>query len=141
MKNPLYKKEWTVQKYSIMRATHLAKYKLNPSMKKKLKKTSDSYLIYHSNDKYWGDKTGKNRMGKLLMEIRSELFKIPNNFNSIKVSNIRKNIDNNTINNNTINNNTINNKTINNKTVSLKNNRRNIKLNRIRKTKKKYLGR
>ena len=93
-KNPNYKKEWAVQKYPIMRSTHILKYNLNPEMKKKLKEVGESYLIQHSNDKYWGNKeNGKNLLGKLLMEIRTELFGGVNKYGTLKIKELRKVIE------------------------------------------------
>ena len=64
-------------KDQIMKNCIIAKFKQNPDIKQQLLDTGDAELIEDSPvDYYWGcgkDGTGKNMLGKLLMEIRSEL--------------------------------------------------------------------
>lgn len=61
-----------------MKEALTAKFSQYESLKELLLSTNDSILIEHTNnDSYWGDGgngTGKNMLGKLLMEVR-ETFK------------------------------------------------------------------
>jgi len=72
--------DWEEIKDDIMRKALLAKFTQHPSLKKQLLATHDSYLVEHTkNDRYWGDGgdgTGKNMLGKLLVELRNELLSI-----------------------------------------------------------------
>ena len=62
-----------------MRDALRAKFTQHPSLRSLLLHTGDAELIEHTkNDRYWadgGDGTGKNRLGQLLMELRTELRK------------------------------------------------------------------
>jgi hypothetical protein len=62
-----------------MRAALQAKFAQHPGLRSFLLQTGDAELIEHTkNDSYWadgGDGTGKNRLGQLLMELRTELRK------------------------------------------------------------------
>lgn len=74
------KPEWKNVKNNIMREVLFAKFTQHPELKNKLLKTSPLTLVEHTeNDHYWGDGgngSGKNMLGKLLMEVRSSLQKI-----------------------------------------------------------------
>ncbi len=80
------------------------KFEADQELKKKLKQTGDAYLIQHpSNNEntFWGDSIsdnkkveGLNMMGKLLMELREEMFGIKNEFVRIKPANIKKFLNN-----------------------------------------------
>ena len=52
------------------------KFRAHEQLKVKLLETGERQLIEHTvNDKYWGDGgdgSGKNKLGKLLMKLRSE---------------------------------------------------------------------
>jgi hypothetical protein len=69
--------DWEAVKDDVMRAALRAKFEQHPKLKSLLLSTGDAELIEHTrNDSYWadgGDGTGKNRLGILLMELRSEL--------------------------------------------------------------------
>ena len=71
--------DWETVKDDIMREALQAKFGRNPSLRSLLLETGDAELIEHTrNDSYWadgGDGSGKNRLGQLLMELRTELRK------------------------------------------------------------------
>ena len=60
-----------------MREAVLAKFTQHESLRAILLSTSDAKLIEHTeNDSYWGDGgdgSGKNMLGRILMEIRQQL--------------------------------------------------------------------
>ena len=64
-------------KDQLMKTCLLAKFRHHPDLKLQLLDTGDNELIEDSKvDAYWGigeDGNGQNKLGKLLMEIRSEL--------------------------------------------------------------------
>lgn len=68
---------WEQVKDNIMYEVVLAKFSQHPDLKEKLLATSDALLVEHTeNDKYWGDggnDSGKNMLGKTLMEVRKVL--------------------------------------------------------------------
>jgi DNA-directed RNA polymerase II subunit RPB2 len=69
--------DWDVIKERVMKAALLTKFQQNPSQLLLLQATGDKKLIYTSPaDVYWGDGArgkGKNRLGVLLEEVRTEL--------------------------------------------------------------------
>ncbi len=69
--------DWEAVKEDIMREALRAKFAQHPDLRSLLLSTGDAELIEHTtNDHYWadgGDGTGKNRLGQLLMELRTEL--------------------------------------------------------------------
>jgi hypothetical protein len=71
------RKDWEESKDDIMREALRAKFTQNKELKRILLETDDAILIEHThNDFYWadgGDGSGKNMLGKLLMELREEL--------------------------------------------------------------------
>lgn len=75
-KRPL-RKDWEEVKDDIMREALRAKFTQNKDLKKILLESGDAELVEHTaNDSYWGDGgngSGKNMLGKLLMELREEL--------------------------------------------------------------------
>lgn len=75
-KRPL-RADWEQVKDDIMREVVRAKFTQHKSLKETLLATGDAILVEHTtNDRYWGDGgdgTGKNMLGKILMEIREEL--------------------------------------------------------------------
>ena len=131
-KNPKYTLTWNKNRYQIMKDLTKMKFKLNPE----LKNTGDSYLLEHpdtNNNTYWGDSIsedgkieGANMMGKLLMELREEMFGIKSEFVKIKVSNMKKELNSITLN-----------KTKLNKT---KLNKSKLNKNKYNKTKKRMFG-
>jgi ribA/ribD-fused uncharacterized protein len=77
-KKPL-RKDWESVKYDIMKEILIEKFKQNKLLGKKLLETGNAVLIEHTtNDNIWGDGgdgTGKNLLGKCLMEVREILSK------------------------------------------------------------------
>ena len=75
-KRPL-RKDWETVKDDIMREALRAKFTQNDELKKILLETGDAELVEHTaNDRYWGDGgdgSGRNMLGKLLMELREQL--------------------------------------------------------------------
>jgi ribA/ribD-fused uncharacterized protein len=71
--------DWEAMKDDIMREALEAKFKQHPGLRSLLLETGDAELIEHTrNDSYWGDGwdgSGKNRLGQLLMELRTKLRK------------------------------------------------------------------
>lgn len=71
------RKDWEAVKDDIMREALRAKFTQHKDLKKILLETDNAILVEHTaNDNYWGDGgdgSGKNMLGKLLMEIREEL--------------------------------------------------------------------
>lgn len=69
--------DWDDVKYHVMKKVCLAKFLQHPDLRKQLIETGDEELIEDSPvDYYWGcgaDGSGKNMLGKLLMELREEL--------------------------------------------------------------------
>jgi hypothetical protein len=77
MKLPI-RPDWEQIKDDVMRKVVKAKFEQHPDLKEMLLGTGDAILIEHTeNDQYWGDGgngSGKNMLGKVLMEVR-ELLK------------------------------------------------------------------
>ena len=69
--------DWDEAKYQVMKEVCVAKFLQHADLRKQLMDTGDQELIEDSPvDYYWGcgkDGTGKNMLGKILMEIREEL--------------------------------------------------------------------
>lgn len=76
--NPL-RIDWEEIKDGVMKKAVLAKVMQHYEVRKMLLDTGDAILIEHTkNDSYWGDGgdgSGKNMLGKILMEIRADLTK------------------------------------------------------------------
>jgi len=78
--------DWEVIKDDIMREALYAKFTQHPDLNEKLLATVNAKIVEHTtNDSYWGDGgdgSGRNMLGKLLMEtrerIRNELFNSAN---------------------------------------------------------------
>lgn len=72
-----YRKGWDEVKLGIMKEILHAKVAQHPYVKKKLLESGDKELIENSwRDSYWGwglDKNGENHLGKLWMEVRTEV--------------------------------------------------------------------
>ena len=73
--------DWEQVKDDVMRNAIRAKFTQYPELRELLVGTGDTELVEHTtNDHYWadgGDGTGKNMLGKILMEIRKELTSGP----------------------------------------------------------------
>lgn len=71
------RQKWDNMKDNIMYEALVAKFTLHEDLKEILLDTGEKLLIEHTeNDDYWGDGgngKGKNKLGKLLMKVRSEL--------------------------------------------------------------------
>ncbi len=69
--------DWEQIKENVMRDALRAKFTQHPALRTLLLGTGDAELIEHTtNDSYWGDGgdgSGRNRLGALLMELRTEL--------------------------------------------------------------------
>jgi N-glycosidase YbiA len=69
--------DWETVKDDVMREALRAKFTQHAALRALLLATGSADLIEHTKtDRYWadgGDGTGKNRLGKLLMELRREL--------------------------------------------------------------------
>jgi N-glycosidase YbiA len=69
--------DWESVKDEVMRTALFAKFSQHPDLKSLLLGTGDATIVEHTdNDNYWGDGgdgTGRNMLGRMLMEIRSEL--------------------------------------------------------------------
>lgn len=76
-KRPL-RGDWDEVKDSIMRQAVSAKFHQHPSLATMLIETGDADIVEHTeNDAYWGDGgdgKGENRLGQILMDVRSELL-------------------------------------------------------------------
>lgn len=72
-----FRPDWNAVKDEVMMTALRAKFTQHPELHELLLSTGDAVLIEHTkNDSYWadgGDGTGRNRLGELLMELRSEL--------------------------------------------------------------------
>ncbi|HTI71469.1 MAG TPA: NADAR family protein [Candidatus Limnocylindria bacterium] len=79
-KRPL-RSDWDVVKEDVMREALAAKFAQNLAIRSLLLATGDAELVEHTaNDRYWadgGDGTGRNRLGQLLMELRSQMQSCP----------------------------------------------------------------
>jgi len=77
-KRPL-RRDWESVKDDIMRRAVLAKFEAHADIRQILLDTGDEPIIENApSDYYWGcgaDGTGKNRLGKILMEVRDMLRK------------------------------------------------------------------
>jgi ribA/ribD-fused uncharacterized protein len=75
-KNPL-RKDWESVKDDIMREAVFAKFTQHDSLRELLLSTGDAPLVEHTDkDSYWGDGgdgSGKNMLGKILVETRRRL--------------------------------------------------------------------
>lgn len=74
--NPL-RDDWDCVRDNIMRLAVIEKFKQNDEARNILLATNDLILVEHTkNDSYWadgGDGSGKNMLGKILMEVRGIL--------------------------------------------------------------------
>ena len=75
-KRPL-RGDWEAVKDDVMRTALRAKLAQHADVRDLLLSTGDAELVEHTtNDRYWGDGgdgTGRNMLGRLLMELRAEL--------------------------------------------------------------------
>jgi len=77
------RRDWESVKVGIMRDAVRAKFTQHETLRALLLSTGDAKLVEHTeNDSYWGDGgdgSGKNMLGQILMEIRTELRENPRN--------------------------------------------------------------
>ena len=75
------RRDWEGVKDAIMREAVLAKFSQHEDLRATLLGTGDAELVEHTtNDSYWGDGgdgSGKNRLGRILVEVREELRQSP----------------------------------------------------------------
>lgn len=75
-KRPL-RRDWESVKDGIMRAAVLAKFTQHSELRETLLATGDALIVEHTErDHYWGDGgdgSGKNMLGRILMEVREQL--------------------------------------------------------------------
>ena len=76
-KEKTIRQDWDAIREDVMKKAIAAKFEQNPALKKMLLDTQNKPLIEaNSSDSYWGygrNKKGKNRLGILLMELRTKL--------------------------------------------------------------------
>jgi ribA/ribD-fused uncharacterized protein len=69
--------DWETVKDDIMREAVLAKFQQHPNLQTLLLSTGDAEIVEHTkNDSYWGDGgdgTGRNMLGRILVEVRQQL--------------------------------------------------------------------
>ncbi len=79
-KRPL-RPDWEIVKDEIMRNAVRAKFQQYPELSDLLQATGDAEIVEHTEkDAYWGDGgdgTGKNMLGRILMEVREEMRRDP----------------------------------------------------------------
>jgi ribA/ribD-fused uncharacterized protein len=74
--SPFSVAKWNHHSYNVMIRGQLAKYTQHERARIALKNTGDAILIEHRPDPVWGDNldgTGRNQLGKILMEVRGVL--------------------------------------------------------------------
>jgi ribA/ribD-fused uncharacterized protein len=75
-KRPL-RRDWESVKVAIMRKAVLTKFTQHAELREQLLATADAKIVEHTErDDYWGDGgdgSGKNMLGRILMEVREEL--------------------------------------------------------------------
>jgi ribA/ribD-fused uncharacterized protein len=70
--------DWHSVRDAVMRKAVAAKFRQYPDLRRRLLATGTDQLVEHTaTDDYWGDGgdgSGQNRLGQILMELRSELL-------------------------------------------------------------------
>jgi ribA/ribD-fused uncharacterized protein len=70
--------DWETVKIDVMRSAVRAKFEQHADIRQTLLSTGDSRIVEHTtNDRFWGDGgdgSGENWLGRILMEIREELW-------------------------------------------------------------------
>ena len=68
------RRDWESIKDNVMREAVLAKFEQHTNLAELLLSTGSAKLIEHTeNDSYWGDGSGKNMLGQILMEVRGKI--------------------------------------------------------------------
>jgi ribA/ribD-fused uncharacterized protein len=72
------RRDWESVKVSVMKKTVQAKFAQHDDLRSMLLATGDAKLVEHTeNDAYWGDAgdgSGQNMLGRILMQVRTELL-------------------------------------------------------------------
>lgn len=75
------RRDWESVKVGIMHAAVMAKFTQHAELRDLLLSTVNAKIVEHTeNDDYWGDGgdgTGKNMLGRILMDVREQLLKEP----------------------------------------------------------------
>jgi ribA/ribD-fused uncharacterized protein len=73
------RRDWDSARVQVMRAAVMAKFTQHEDLRALLLSTGNAKLVEHTeNDDYWGDGgdgSGKNMLGRILMQVREELRK------------------------------------------------------------------
>lgn len=73
------RKDWESVKDDIMREAVRAKFTQHEDLRRQLLETGDATLVEHTErDSYWGDGgdgSGKNMLGRILMEVRADFLR------------------------------------------------------------------
>jgi N-glycosidase YbiA len=76
-RNHLIRDDWDRIKDDVMHRAVLAKFSQHVSLRDLLLGTADAEIVEHTkNDSYWGDGgdgTGRNMLGRILMQVRAQL--------------------------------------------------------------------
>ena len=74
------RRDWESVKVEVMRKAVTAKFAQHDALRTLLLSTGDAKIVEHTaNDDYWGDGgdgSGKNMLGRILMEVRDELRQV-----------------------------------------------------------------
>lgn len=76
VRRPGFNPSWNSVSEDVMKECNLAKFSQNDGLKQKLLETGDRELVEHAADKIWGDGldgSGANKLGRVLMAVRSDL--------------------------------------------------------------------
>jgi len=97
--NKKFNSEWNKNRLNIMKNILKSKFELNPDLAIKLKNTGGSYLLEQSrkdNNLFWSNSIsdnkkfiGSNMMGKLIMDIRKELYGNKNPYQSVNIGRVK----------------------------------------------------
>jgi ribA/ribD-fused uncharacterized protein len=75
------RRDWETVKVDVMREAVLAKFTQHPDLRRTLLATGDAALVEHTRrDAFWGDGgdgRGRNKLGRILMEVRARLRAAP----------------------------------------------------------------
>lgn len=74
------RRDWESAKVGVMKEAVLAKFTQHKDLQEILLSTEDAKLVEHTaNDSFWGDGgdgSGKNMLGRILMEVREQIRKV-----------------------------------------------------------------
>lgn len=87
-RNVLLRPDWEIVKVGVMRTLVTAKFMSNPNLATKLLSTGDAQLIEGNNwhDRFWGvcDGEGENYLGRILMQVRTDISNVGRATNDAK---------------------------------------------------------